>query len=80
MTKMISTYIDDSVAAKLEEIAKAEERSVSWLVGFAVKQMIAARQPNGGFPKVASDSRQVDLEDAIAAAVKKGPVKSAKHK
>jgi hypothetical protein len=75
-SNVVSAHLDANVALILRKIATEEDRSVSWLVGLAVKQFIASRQPNAGFPKMA----QVDLEDAIAASKKSTPSKSAKHK
>jgi predicted transcriptional regulator len=77
----VSAYLDANVLSMLEKIAIEEDRSVSWLVGFAVKQLIADRvEKQQPFRDGAAKHRQVDLEDAIVAAVKRGPLKSAKHK
>jgi predicted transcriptional regulator len=70
----VSAYLDEWTLAQVQAYAKDEDRSVSWVVSFALKQFFVARQ--AGKPA----TRQVDLEDAIAAAVKRGPLKSAKHK
>jgi predicted transcriptional regulator len=81
----ISAYLDAWSLAKVKEMAEKEDRSVSWVVGFAVKQFFSGPEA----VHVARESqaiadarhgRQVHLEDAIAAAVKRGPVKAAKHK
>jgi hypothetical protein len=64
----VSTYLDPWTLAQVQAYAKAEDRSVSWTVSFALKQFFVARQ--AGKPA----TRQVDLEEAIAAAVKRGPV------
>jgi hypothetical protein len=78
----VSAYLDGNTLAMLKKIAEDEDRSVSWLVGFAVKQLIAARAEKAEPFRdgAAKHFRQVHLEDAIAAAVKRGPLKSAKHK
>lgn len=70
----VSAYLDEWTLKQIKAYADAEDRSVSWVVGFAVKQFFVSRQ---GKPDL---SRQVHLEDAIAAVVKRGPVKPAKHK
>jgi predicted transcriptional regulator len=75
----------------LKEFAVAEDRTVSWVVGFALKQFFVARQANAADVSAALkrdpspdygklSGRQVDIETAIAAVVKRGPVKPAKHK
>jgi predicted transcriptional regulator len=69
----VSAYLDEWTLAQLKTYAEAEDRSISWVVGFAVKQFFVARQ--AGKPA----TRQIDLEEAIAA-TKRTPVKSAKHK
>ena len=74
----VSAHVDGNVMAILKQIAADEDRSVSWLVGYAVKQLIADRVKNQD--AAVGASRQVHLEEAIVAAVKRGPVKSAKHK
>jgi predicted transcriptional regulator len=77
----VSAYLDANVLSMLEKIAADEDRSVSWLVGFAVKQLIADRvEKQQPFRDGAAKHRQVDLEDAIVAAVKRGPIKASKHK
>jgi len=70
----VSAYLDASVFKLLEKVAKEEDRSVSWLVGLAVKQLIASRK---SAPTIPGAMRQVDIEEAIAGASKK---KTAKHK
>jgi hypothetical protein len=72
----VSAYFDEWTLAQIKAYSEVHDRSVSWVVGFAVKQFFVAHQSK---PAV---SRQVHIEDAIAAAVKRGPVKSnsAKHK
>jgi hypothetical protein len=67
----VSAYLDEWTLAQVQAYVKAEDRSVSWVVSFALKQFFVAR----GKPA----SRQLDITDAIAAAVKRGP-KVAKHK
>jgi predicted transcriptional regulator len=77
----VSAHLDGNVLAMLKKIAADEDRSVSWLVGFAVKQLIADRvEKQQPFRDGAAKHRQVDLETAIADAVKRGPSRPAKHK
>jgi hypothetical protein len=68
----VSAYLDEWTLAQIQAYAKSEDRSVSWVVGFAVKQFFVALQDK-------PVSRQVDLEDAIRAS-KRGTSKPAKHK
>jgi hypothetical protein len=70
----VTAYLDDWTLAQIKSYAKSQDRSVSWVLGFAAKQFFVGRQ---GKPGV---SGQVDIEDAIVAAVKRGPVKPSKHK
>ena len=74
----VSAYLDANLLSMLKKIAAEEDRSVSWLVGYAVKQLIADRVKSQDAK--AGAGRQVQLEDAIVAAVKRGPVKTSKHK
>lgn len=87
-TIQVTAYLLESLHAKLAAMAKAEHRSLSNMVVIAIDEFVRRAQP-GGLP--ASEfqsnirtaipaSRQMDITDAIAAAVKRGPVKSAKHK
>ena len=69
----VSAYLDEWTLAQIRAYAESEDRSVSWVVGFAVKQFFVALQAKPGV------SRQVDLEDAIRAS-KRGTSKSARHK
>jgi predicted transcriptional regulator len=72
----VSVYLDEWTLKQAQAYAKSEDRSVSWVVGFALKQFFVARQAQA---QVKPD-RQLDITDAIAAAVKRGPVKPARHK
>jgi predicted transcriptional regulator len=73
----VSAYLEPQLFDTFKRLADEQERSVSWLVGFAIKQYIASRAA----PHVERVlPRQVHLEDAIVAAVKRGPLKVAKHK
>jgi predicted transcriptional regulator len=78
----VSAVLDGNVLGTLKQIAAEEDRSISWVVGAAVKQYIAQRGTKGQvFREGAARLRQVDLVTAIADQVKRGPVKSpARHK
>jgi predicted transcriptional regulator len=98
----VSAYLPPELFDTFRRLADQQERSVSWLVGFAIKQYIASQADAGrvlapgGMPVspyqsnirtavhpgrvVPGQARQVDLEDAIVAAVRRGPSKAAKHK
>lgn len=68
----VSAHLDGNVLEMLKNIAAEEDRSISWLVGFAVKQLIHERVKKQDAALGAQ--RQVHLEDAIVSAVKAGPV------
>jgi hypothetical protein len=100
----VSAYLDEWTLKQIQGYAKSEDRSVSWVVGFAVKQFFVSRQANpldasaalkrdprpdydkltaphlrGPVIQAHADTngipgRQVDLEDAIVAVVKRGPM------
>jgi predicted transcriptional regulator len=70
----VSAHLDAWTMEQLKKMATDEDRSVSWVIGFALKQFFVARQ---GKPGVA---RQIHIEDAIAAVVKRGPLKVRKPK
>jgi predicted transcriptional regulator len=44
----VSTNLDDNILDILKKIAAEEDRSISWLVGFAVKQFIHERVKKQG--------------------------------
>jgi hypothetical protein len=67
----VSAYIPQTLLEKLEAVAKVDRRSLSQVVTLAVEQFI-------GKPEQVVKWRQVDITDAIVAAVKRGP--AAKHK
>jgi predicted transcriptional regulator len=59
----VSAHLDGNVLSMLKKIAADEDRSVSWLVGYAVKQLIADRvEKQQPFRDGAAKHRQVDLE------------------
>lgn len=78
----VNVYLDEVTMRDVREIAKAQDRSVSWLIGFAVKSYVVAQ---GGhvtlLEPVKKAPKQLDISDAIAASVKRGPAKkAARHK
>jgi hypothetical protein len=77
----VSAYLPADLLQKLKGVAVADDRAVNWLVVQAVRDFIA--KP-GNVAKWStnrgSSPGQVHIEDAIAAVVKRGPVKPSKHK
>jgi hypothetical protein len=69
----VSAYIDEWTMAQIKDYATREDRSVSWIVGFAVKQFFVAQQ------KPTKSTSQIDIEDAIAA-TKPAAKKASKRK
>jgi hypothetical protein len=39
----VSAYLDDWTLGQVQAYAKSEDRSVSWVIGFAVKQFMTTR-------------------------------------
>jgi hypothetical protein len=88
--KALTVYVDKNVYAAVVRRAAAEERSVAKYLArliaaspFVIEEMSSAESERSlGFKpsNQARASRQVDLEDAIIAAVKRGPLKASKHK
>jgi predicted transcriptional regulator len=72
----VSAHLDEWTLAQVQAYAKAEDRSVSWVVGFALKQFFVSRGGHVTLLEPSARSRQVHLEDAIAAAVKAGPLEA----
>jgi predicted transcriptional regulator len=76
--RAISIYVKPQLYAQIEAAAKAEDRSLSNYLERAVSNYMTHPRPAQLEKR---DDGQMHLEDAIAAAVKRGPVfKSAKHK
>jgi hypothetical protein len=67
--KALTVYVDKVVYALVKQAADEEDRSVTNYLAGLLKR---AHPPTSG--------RQVDIEDAISAVVKRGPVKLARHK
>lgn len=77
----VSAYLDEWTMSQVQAYATKNDRSISWVVGFAMKQFfVAAGDAREPFRDGAAKHGQMDIETAIAAAVKCGPVKAAKHK
>jgi predicted transcriptional regulator len=62
--KAFTVYLDDNTTAWLETYCKREDRSASWAIAFAVKQLWAAE--NTAATK--QDTKQIDLVDTINSA------------
>jgi hypothetical protein len=80
-TVQVSAYLLADLFQKLKAVALADDRAINWLVVQAVREFIAkpdnvVKWSRNRGPGVG----QVHIEDAIAAAVKRGPLKVAKHK
>lgn len=79
----VSAYLDENILAQLKAMALAEDRSISYLVERAVRRMVigpvqtisnnTTAQTEGDLKRAAA--RQVDIEEAIANAVKPSPTK-----
>lgn len=81
-TIQVTAYLLETLHAKLAAVAKSEQRSVSNMIVIAVSEFIGRPENVAKWSTNPRDvaSRQMDITDAIAAAVKRGPVKSSKHK
>ena len=75
----VSAYLAADVLAAMKRLAVKQDRSLSWLVAYACMQL-AADQGELSSSAQQRQVRQVDLEDAIAAAVERGPIKQAQHR
>lgn len=75
--RAISIYVAPQLFAQIESSAKADGRSVSNFL----ERMVASymTEPRAAKLEVRGDG-QMHIEDAIAAAVKRGPVRVPKHK
>ena len=82
-TVSVSVYATQSLFRKLSKVAEGQRRSYSQVFTLAMEEFLA-KPENVRFwsENFGTNPGQVHLEDAIAAAVKRGPVKSkaAKHK
>lgn len=81
MTKRgISIYVTPELYAQIQAAADDDGRSVSQWVERCVSNYMTHPQPAKLEVRAKRDDGQMDLEEAIAAAVKRGPVRAAKHK
>jgi hypothetical protein len=72
--KGVSVYLEAGLYDVVAAAAKADGRTVSQFIARRLASEFVVR------PRTAVASRQVDLEDAIVAAVKRGPVPAARRK
>ncbi len=93
-TVQVTAYLAKSVHRRLKALAESDRRSVSKLAVIAIEDFVKRNEQRvlapGGMPvspyqsniRTAVHPGQVDLEDAIVAAVKRGPQspKASKHK
>jgi len=80
--KALSIYVTQDLFARIQLTAEEEGRSVSNYIERVIGMYVPGGEPRPGKVEVrgARDGGQVDLEDAIVDAVKRGPVRAAKHK
>ena len=80
-TVQISAYIHADLYDSLKALADADDRSINYMVVMAVREFVKNRSFNArlaGKPSLLpASSGQMDLEDAIVAAVKAGPMTTA---
>jgi vacuolar-type H+-ATPase subunit F/Vma7 len=76
----ISIYVTPELYAQIEAAAREEDRSLSKYLERVVSNYMTHPRPAVLEVRSKRDDGQMHLEDAIAAAVKRGPVRSAKHK
>jgi hypothetical protein len=86
-TVSVSAYPTESLYSKMQKVADGQHRSVSNLFIVALTEFLGKpenvafwSENFGDRPGQVKRPRQVDITEAIAAAVKRGPVKSARHK
>jgi hypothetical protein len=72
--KAVSVYLDPGLFDVVLAAAEADGRTVSQFIARRLASEFTVR------PRTAVASRQVDLEEAIVAAVKRGPVAARRHK
>jgi predicted transcriptional regulator len=78
--RAISIYVTPELYAQIEAAASEDDRSVSNYLERAVSNYMTHPSPAKLEVRSKRDDGQMHLEDAIAAAVKRGPVRPAKHK
>ena len=86
---LVALRVSDELYAALRVAADRDGRSIGNYVDMHLRRYFMANGVNpaevpparpGRRPGPSRPGRQVDIETAIAAAVKRGPVKAAKHK
>jgi hypothetical protein len=83
---LIALRISDDLYDKIRSSAEAEGRTMTNFLDFYLRRALLPVNTvsNNTSAMTLGDlrraGRQVDIEDAIVAAVKRGPVKAAKHK
>lgn len=71
----VSAHLDGDLLERLKALGVQQDRSVSWLINESVKRFLGDHLPG------AAGGRQVDLEEAIAAAPPRAKRSTAaKHK
>jgi hypothetical protein len=78
--KAVTVYLEPSLYEELKRCAVSEARSVSQLASFIIGENIGQFMGAPARKRLRDDGRQLDITDAIAAAVKRGPFKASKHK
>jgi hypothetical protein len=88
--KALTVYVDKAIYDAVRVAAEEDGRSVTNFLSRLITAVHVSRTPIADLERMtgkrpssappARSARQVDIEDAIVAAVKRGPVKSAKHK
>ena len=68
----ITAYLDELLVGKLTSISKADDRSMSWLIGQAAREFIA--KPENVAKWMEHKNAQVDITEQIARKIK-GPRK-----
>ena len=71
-TVQVTGYVLADLYAKFAELAKADRRSISYMVTDAVREYVSR---HGGAAGLLPATTQVDLEDAIAATSRVAPSK-----
>jgi len=80
--KALTVYVDKAIYEAARRAAAADGRSVTNFVARIISASPFLQVPIRDLERMTGKgaARQVHLEDAIAAAVKRGPVKPSKHK
>jgi predicted transcriptional regulator len=78
--KAISIYVTPELQAQIEAAAKSDNRTVSNYLEQVVSNYMTHPSPAKLEVRSKRNDGQMHLEDAIAAAVKRGPVRPSKHK